>query len=189
MLKQCPRNATYGRTYATDEDRAHLMQKCSVLNRVRPERGFGVKEQTQAIADTGGPIPGDCWRTAVACLLEVERDVVPHFVADHWDDKDQIAWWRATVAYVESTRPGFTLVSLTPYFPVYAEPDNAPSTRVILTGRSPRGEFLHAVIADALTGTTVWDVHPDRTGLLEPLDVVAALVLKPLAPAWTWSAA
>lgn len=124
-------------------------------------------EQTQAYTEVGGDIPGDCWRTAVACLLEVERDEVPHFAHEHGD-----RWFESTVEWVEERLPGFTLGAFEPSFPIYAEPELAPQ-RVILSGRSPRGDWLHAVIADARTGALVWDVHPDRTGVLSHVDVIA----------------
>lgn len=133
-----------------------------------------MRRETQAHTDIGGDVPGDCWRTAIACLLDIPRDDVPHFLA-HEDDPDGNGWWAETVAFVEQHRPGWTLQNYEPLFPVYAQPEVAPQ-HVIGVGPSPRGDFLHAVIVDAITGETVWDVHPSRAGLAGPLVEMSALV-------------
>lgn len=135
---------------------------------------------TQTITDTNGPVPGDCWRTAIACLLDRDDPTtVPHFIAaplpEGETEDTSTAWWDATVAYVEAHTPdGITLVLLEPMFPVYLDPENAPR-HVIATGPSPRGDWLHCVIVDAVTGELVHDPHPLRAGLAGPPVDVAAL--------------
>lgn len=128
-----------------------------------------MNELTQTIADTTGPEPGDCWRTSVACLLDLDCPAdAPHFILH--DD-----WWERTVAFVEQRRPGLTLGCYDPTFPVYSG-DGFPF--VIASGPSPRGDWLHAVIVSAVDGSLVWDPHPSRDGLAgEPVDI-AALVGK-----------
>lgn len=135
---------------------------------------------TQTITDTTGPVPGDCWRTAIACLLDRDDPTtVPHFIAAALPEGDDVdtstAWWDASVAYVERCVPdGQTFLLLQPRFPVHAEPDLA-HPHVIATGRSPRGDWQHSVIADARTGELVWDPHPSRAGLAGPIEDIAAI--------------
>lgn len=128
-------------------------------------------QHTQTITGAGGPIPGDCWRTAIACLLGVPVLEVPHFIHEHTDDN---TWWARTVAFVQAAKPGWTLRLLQPNFPVYLWPVESP-LHVIATGPSPRGNWQHSVVASAIDGALVWDPHPDRTGLAGPIDDVAAL--------------
>jgi hypothetical protein len=119
-------------------------------------------------------VPGDCWRTVIACLLELPRDDVPHFLADE-DDPDGIGWWVDSVAFVEAHTDHCTLVALEPVFPVYLDPDMAPAC-VIGISPSPRAAVMHAVIVDARTGELVWDVHLSRAGLAGPLVEISAIV-------------
>lgn len=130
--------------------------------------------QHQRFLERDGDIPGDCWRTAIACLLEIPRDDVPHFIHEHGGDEESTDWWYATVAFVEAARPGWTLVCLRPYFPIYAHPEDGPA-RVVLTGGSPRGAWLHCVVADAITGELVHDPFPDGTGVTDHVEVSALI--------------
>lgn len=135
---------------------------------------------TQTITDTTGPIPGDCWRTSIACLLDrSDPATVPHFIAQPLADGEaedtSTAWWDSSVSYVERCVPdGQTLLLVQPRFPIYAEPGLA-YPHVIAIGRSPRGDWPHSVIADARTGEVVWDPHPSRAGLDGPIESVAAI--------------
>lgn len=132
---------------------------------------------TQTIADADRQAVGDCWRTAVACLLDLtDPTEVPHFIAIDRarGDESSTRWWTDTVDFVNRHTPdGLTLRLLTPVFPIYADPDGG-YPHVIATGPSPRGDWYHAVIVDARTGELVWDPHPSRAGLAgAPLDVAA----------------
>lgn len=137
-----------------------------------------LERQHQRYTDTtaahlaGDPdaVPGDCWRTALACLLGVPRDEVPHFV--HLHPEEGPAWWHASVAWVEEQCPGWTLVNIAPAFPVYLEPEAAPR-RALLTGQSPRGDWHHVVVVDAITGGLVHDPFPGGGGVLTQTDVAA----------------
>lgn len=100
--------------------------------------------------------PGDCWRTCVASLLDIEDLLsVPHFVEVGGEHQ----WWQETYLYVwEQT--GKSLLHWT-------NPDYLPE-RVeyfIGSGPSPRGNFWHAVIVDR-TGKLIHDPHPSQAGLL-----------------------
>ena len=127
-------------------------------------------EQHQAHLEANGPIVGDCWRTAIACLLEVPRDEVPHWIEIYKDQPESIGWWYDTVAFVEAARPGWTLTLVRPpSWPIYTHPQISPA-RVLLTGQSPRGDWLHVVLADAVTGDLAWDPHPTGGGVLSQVE-------------------
>ena len=70
-----------------------------------------MSDLTQLHTDLGGPVLGDCWRTAIACLLDLDDPTeVPHFIEDHrHDDPESTAWWDSTKAFVETRRPGGTI--------------------------------------------------------------------------------
>lgn len=128
-------------------------------------------EQHQAHLEANGPIVGDCWRTAVACLLEVPRDEVPHWIEIYKDRPESVDWWYDTVAFVEAARPGWTLALSRPVlWPIYLHRQEE-TRRVLLTGQSPRGDWLHVVLADAVTGELVWDPHPTGGGVLSQVEV------------------
>lgn len=145
-----------------------------------PER---LHRQFQRYTDANGNPPGDCWRTALACLIQVPRDEVPHFIHDYPGHKvsprGELStpwWWLKSVEWVEQQRPGWTLENYAPRFPVY-DGDDVPS-RVIISGQSPRGDWLHAVICDSTTGELVHDVHPSGDGVLDHREMA---VLIPVA--------
>lgn len=151
-----------------------------------------LREQHQVFTDTTAAylagedaIPGDCWRTALACLLEVPRDDVPHFIHLYGIDGDSedldlelgARWWRESVAWVERTRPGWTIRSWTPTgWPFYNGDNLGAPDRVLLTGGSPRGDWLHVVLVDAETGALAHDPFPGGEGVLEPYVDRVALV-------------
>lgn len=131
------------------------------------------EQHQQFLHEKDSEVKGDCWRTALACLLGLPRNDVPHFIQDYWsDDETDIAWWWASVEFVEKAFPGSTLVCLKPGFPVYEDPDNG-LTRVIISGKSPRGDFNHCVMADSRTGELTWDVYPNGNGVLTVEEVYA----------------
>lgn len=105
-------------------------------------------------------IPGDCFRTALACLLDRDRDDVPHFAL-------YLSWWEEIRRWVRAN-DGRDL-----YYVDAAEPDHwgvipetvADDALVLVGGPSPRGSFGHVVVGRR-DGSVVWDPHPSRAGLL-----------------------
>lgn len=134
-----------------------------------------MSDLTQMHTDVGGPVLGDCWRTAIACLLDLDHPGdVPHFVEIHRDDEaTSLDWWEASKRFVETARPGVTLECYAPTFPVY---DGDWPSRVIASGPSPRGPFAHSVLVHAKDGTLAWDPHPSRAGLAGPPTDIAVLI-------------
>ena len=108
-------------------------------------------------------VRGDCYRTAVACLLDVPRDDVPHVNED-----DQVAARSVLNGYL--ARHGLLIMEM----PLQAGTLNEirdfmaaanPGVEYLLSGTSPRGTD-HMVVVPALE--PVWDPHPTHSGLTGP---------------------
>lgn len=120
-----------------------------------------------------GPIPdgtppdeiGNCLQAAFASILELPLDRVPHFAAVVTDDDG--AWWWAIIHWLEAR--GFGLVTLSP--------DGGWKGLHLLSGKSPRGDFSHTVVARG--GDVMHDPHPSRAGVES---VVDRWILVPLDP-------
>lgn len=109
-------------------------------------------------------VPGDCFRTAVACLIDKEPTSVPHFV-EHGD-----SWWIDTQKWLSAK--GWLII----YLPLPLEEDNwwleelDSLEYVILGGPSPRGPFNHVVIGRPDL-SMVHDPHPSQDGLLSVTEI------------------
>ncbi|MGW8565701.1 hypothetical protein [Isoptericola sp. NPDC055881] len=112
-------------------------------------------------AGPGEEVVGDCWRTAIACVLDIPPADVPHFVQEHGGYFAQ-----ATLDWLAERD-------------MRGEFWNGPPTdyegHVIATGPSPRGDWLHAVVAYIEPGLPgfvetrmVHDPHPSRDFLAGP---------------------
>lgn len=129
-------------------------------------------KQTQVyLGEVEGNEPGDCQRTAIACLLEIHLAKVPHFLKEYRELSAE-DYWQKIVDFVEVTRPGYTIKSLEADYPIYESINECPPL-VIQVGKSPRGDFNHAVLADSITGKMYWDPHPTRDGILDRQEVYA----------------
>jgi len=132
-----------------------------------------LERQNMRFVDHPSGISGDCWRVCLAIMLNVPWYTVEHFVYLSEITPDY-NWWDRSVQWVQRKAHGWNIVELDVVFPVYAEPEKAPG-KVILVGLSPRGDFDHAVIADAVTGDILWDPHPSRDGLVTRTAVYALI--------------
>lgn len=110
---------------------------------------------------------GDCFRTCIACLLEVDPEEVPHVVQAHCDGGEH--WLHAINAWLAGR--GLTYVQTT------RKAARWGACWCILSGPGPRG-VDHAIVAWA--DWTTWNVedidrfhdpHPSRAGLLKIEDV------------------
>ena len=109
---------------------------------------------------------GDCHRTAIACLLDLDRDSVPNF-GEHYDDTK--AFFDAVDAFLREH--GFATVDVAFKAPLddllaYQATVN-PHAYYMLAGMSNRG-LNHTVVACG--GEIAWDPHPDGTALVGPCD-------------------
>lgn len=99
--------------------------------------------QTILAGDPSG-VPGNCLQAAVASLLDLPLDQVPHF-AEHAD------WLERLVAFGETRG-----------YRVRYQPPGTKGVTGLAFGPSARG-VKHAVVW--VDGEQAWDPHPDRTGL------------------------
>lgn len=100
---------------------------------------------------------GNCMQAAVATVLGHDLDDVPHFCRyteqDDSGDPDGLWWW-SYLGYLAAC--GLRVVSV----PVDPRNPWLPDDRTcIVSGKSPRGNFSHAVVYDGATGAA-WDPHP-----------------------------
>jgi len=113
-----------------------------------------VKQVTQTImVGDGSELPGNCLQAAVASLLELDLDAVPHF-ALHAD------WLEQLVEF--ATQRGYRIVYRWPHKGAQ-EPEFG-----LIFGQSVRG-VLHAVV---ITNGQIWDPHPSRDGLVSVANYV-----------------
>ena len=106
---------------------------------------------------------GDCFRTAIACILETPPAEVPHFVESETWFMDCQKWLR---------NRGYCLVYEAN--PTYAEYWGYH----LISGDGPRG-MRHTVVGCG--GEEVWDPHPSGDGLKPGGDRVYSL-LAPIDP-------
>ena len=119
------------------------------------------------------PPHGNCLAACMASVLELSLDEVPNPTGSDWID----VW----IVWLRPRGFGLTLVGCPD------EPDQMELFKArympgytILTGQSPRGDWLHAVVAR--DGEIVWDPSPQREmGLGKWVDVAAFQVLDPVA--------
>ena len=103
--------------------------------------------------------PGDCLRAAVATLVMLDWKDVPHFLmgnpagVEHGDMTDSL-WWFAMEGWAAWLQP--------PQRWVRIEQDRRnpqiPERPCIVTGKSPRGDFCHAMVY--FGDGDWWDPHP-----------------------------
>lgn len=107
-----------------------------------------VSEVTQTIllGDPNGR-PGNCLQAAVASLLGLELDAVPHFVESTGD------WFEDMVTFARGHGYGITDHG----------PDHEPPAFGLAFGFTNRSDERHAVVYR--DGEMAWDPHPSRDGL------------------------
>lgn len=97
---------------------------------------------------------GNCWQTAIASVLELPLEEVPHFVKIH-DDGGQ-HWWLGTVDFLRER--GYKIDVIREHL--------HDDEYYFVSGPSPRGQELYHVVIYQ-NGKMVHDPHPDGTGVLE----------------------
>lgn len=123
-----------------------------------------MKRVDQTIFDA---VNGNCLAACIASILEVELAEVPNFcegATTHW--LDRLAEWLAPRGLYPLC---FTLTG----------GDWRPQGLHILAGKSPRGDWLHAVVARGRD--VVHDPHPSRAGVLTHADVTLFITFDPVA--------
>lgn len=122
---------------------------------------------TQTIFGNGdvGATPGNCTQAALASLLDLPLDQVPHIILFH-------DWYRATKLWLDGRGKKLRVytdsVSSRAYWEhigvEVADLDRAPSGQMMLAlGHSHNGPWAHIVVWKG--GELVHDTHPNRLGL------------------------
>lgn len=113
---------------------------------------------------------GDCLRTAIGCLLDMQPELVPHFAAAGDKETDEIVAERVN-DWLAKRR----LCRITIYFSGKLSPEEAcsalgainPGIPYLFSGRSKLGSN-HTVIAR--NGKIIHDPSPLNTGIVGPMD-------------------
>lgn len=128
-----------------------------------PERGDG--HNAEGIA-------GNCYQAALASVLELPLEQVPHFAQDGERWQETSSAWLSAQGVIRSFYVDEHLTRLT--YPLYVEPGTdfwgTPADSIIGVlgaGPSPRGPFRHVVVLDPETGDMLHDPHPSGAGVLE----------------------
>lgn len=113
----------------------------------------------------GGAAPGNCMQAAIASLLDLPLDLVPHFALYH-------DWYQAITLWLNGRDKELRIYvgegeyrACWEYIGVKcADLDRAPSGQMMLaSGQSHNGDWQHIVLWKA--GELVHDTHPNRKGL------------------------
>lgn len=102
--------------------------------------------QTILLNDPGGR-PGNCLQAAVASLLDLDLDAVPHFAESRGD------WWQDMETFAQEH--GYTMTQF--------GPRHEPPVFGLAFGFTNRSSERHAVVYR--DGVMAWDPHPSRDGL------------------------
>lgn len=120
------------------------------------------------------PPKGDCFRACVATILELDLAAVPNWIGDHpedWFDRFQAWLLKRGLAALE--------IPITPDQPFFSPLPPAP---FILTGQSPRGDWLHCVVGVGANNRFDYVHDPNPHGgylAAYPVFVMFFLPLKP----------
>lgn len=110
--------------------------------------------QTILLGDPSGR-PGNCLQAAVASLLDLDLEDVPHFVESDGD------WVAEFEAWVETA--GYRIQ--------WGGPRDSPPAFGLAFGFTNRSGERHAVVYR--DGAMVWDPHPSQAGLTSVSNYVA----------------
>lgn len=110
---------------------------------------------------------GDCWRTALGCLLDLRPEQVPHFVEMYID--------KSTEAMTEHIQNWLGLRGYHLLVMGFADPGSVEEAcnfgdgKVLyMLGGTSRNKTNHVVICHH--GGIFWDPSPANTGIVGPLD-------------------
>jgi len=104
--------------------------------------------------DIFGNLKGNCFQAAVASILELPLEDVPHvMIHDDWDVR--LHEWLSQ----------FNLWTVAVDAKIAKEYNHIPAGYHLISGQSPRGDFWHTVVG--YQGEMVHDPHPSRDGLTE----------------------
>jgi hypothetical protein len=133
---------------------------------VGPYRQDRITKQKQAyLHDPDNGVYGDCFRTAIACILNIDKEKVPHLAEKYWNEVDGDKWTQEIREFLN--KYGYTLVDI-PFGVEHlqdiltAQAVRAPDALYLLQGSSARG-CGHVVVC--LGGEIICDTAlTDSTG-------------------------
>lgn len=114
------------------------------------------KHDMQVFANPELKIIGDCYRTCIACLLDMHPLEVPHFMASTWGDWETRKWLKPRGLMVIEMRCELV------YNGWLLDREDIDLFH-IMCGMTERG-LMHAVVGR--NGKVYHDPHPSRAGLL-----------------------
>ena len=126
--------------------------------------------------------PGNCYQAAIASVLELPLDDVPHFATFDRDWFKQSAPWFRQRGMIRSFYREQALKDLS--WPLHLAPGAdfwgdrvSHIVGALGAGPSPRGPFRHVVVLDPNTGDMIHDPHPSGAGVTEidELELILAL--------------
>ena len=126
---------------------------------------------------TFGEGHGNCWAACLASLLHMDVEMVPNFCGDFAPD-----WFEKTQEWLRERGLYCVEISLCQEHQFVIP---LPPVHVIITGKSPRGDFNHCIVGRVDGGEIVnaHDPHPDGTFLDgEPKWIAFLAALE--TPAW-----
>ncbi|MGB3413618.1 MAG: hypothetical protein WBA28_02770 [Microbacteriaceae bacterium] len=115
-----------------------------------------------------GKIAGDCYRACLATITRLQPEQLRHYAQDCPD-----SWWPESQKDVKH----LTGLQLECFVTGSIPPENE-GLLAIGVGKSPRGDWKHAVVIDPVTLRVVHDPHPSRAGIDGPIIEIYALVVE-----------
>lgn len=114
--------------------------------------------------DPANGVYGDCARTALACMLDLPVELVPHFAAKYWNDPEM--WCQAVQEYLVQHDLYSVVVhyDASPADTMRAFGACNPGMYYLLSGRS-RGGTDHVVIC--LDDKIYWDPAQNDSGIVD----------------------
>ena len=107
-----------------------------------------------------GDSKGNCFSACVASLLNVSLDEVPNFCADYAANE----WWDKFRTWLHERQYEAIFFEFKGWEDGWKSMfEEADGLLWISSGKSPRGDFLHAVISKG--PNVFFDPHPDNGGL------------------------
>jgi len=119
--------------------------------------------------DPANGIFGDCYRTAIGCLLDMPPEQVPHFYdgltqeSDATEANNAVRYWLSQQGYalVTIAFENCTLDDL-----LYTQRHNNPKLYYLISGKSGAHDCNHIVVACG--GQIVWDPSKKDSGISGP---------------------
>lgn len=111
--------------------------------------------------DPDNGIVGDCFRTAIGCILDIDPSEFPHS-HEPMRSQDQDRMMNEALAARGLALAQFGFTDLDSVFEVMC---HSPDVPYVLSGESPRATF-HAVVAQGRD--LIWDPHPSNGFLVGP---------------------